>query len=172
MPIKWWTGAVQRNILPQQTIVSSMKAVQKRSVGNNNTKRSYFRVMRTRLLRVSLALEEQRPTAKEDLLKQAGYFTHNQHRMQYLEMRSEGWLIGSDVVESGGKRFQDRFTCSGMDWSRIGVERFLPFRGAIMSRRFDERWQAAQNLPVSRGATSSGCSPRWCVEPLSKLIQE
>lgn len=94
-----------------------------------------------------LALEKQRPTAKEDLRKQAGYFTHNHHRMQYLEMRSEGWLIGSGVVESAGKRFKDRFACSGMRWSRSGAERLLPIRGAIMSRRFDERWQIAYNSP-------------------------
>jgi hypothetical protein len=56
--------------------------------------------------------------AKEDLLKQAGYFTHNQHRMQYLDMRSDGWLIGSGMIESGGKRFKDRFTRAGMRWSR------------------------------------------------------
>jgi len=95
-----------------------------------------------------LALEEQRPAAKEDLLKQSGYFTHNKHRMQYLEMRSEGWLIGSGMVESGGKRFKDRFCGSGMRWSRTGAERLLPVRGAIMGHRFDERWKTAYNSPL------------------------
>jgi len=85
--------------------------------------------------------------AKEELHKQAGYFTNHHHRMQYLEMRSEGWLIGSGMVESGGKRFKDRFTRAGMRWSRSGAERLLPIRGAIMSRRFDERWQKAYNSP-------------------------
>jgi hypothetical protein len=94
-----------------------------------------------------LELERQKPSAKEELRKQAGYFTNNKHRMQYLEMRSEGWLIGSGMVESGGKRFKDRFTCSGMRWSRTGAERLLPIRAAIMSRRFDERWQKAYNSP-------------------------
>ena len=36
----------------------------------------------------------------------AGYFAHNQHRMDYLELRKEGWLIGSGMAESGGKRFR------------------------------------------------------------------
>jgi len=94
-----------------------------------------------------LDLEEQKPSAKEELRKQAGYFTNNKHRMQYLEMRSEGWLIGSGMVESGGKRFKDRFTCSGMRWSRPGAERLLPIRGAIMSRRFDDLWQKAYTSP-------------------------
>jgi hypothetical protein len=94
-----------------------------------------------------LALGKQKPSANEDLRKQAGYFTHNKHRMQYLQRRSEGWLIGSGMVESGGKRFKDRFTGSGMRWSRVGAERLLPIRGAILSRRFDERWHIAYNSP-------------------------
>jgi len=94
-----------------------------------------------------LELEKRNPSAREELRKQAGYFTNHKHRMQYLEMRSEGWLIGSGMVESGGKRFKDRFTCSGMRWSRPGAERLLPIRGAIMSRRFDERWHKAYNSP-------------------------
>ena len=92
-------------------------------------------------------LAEQKPGAQDDLLKQAGYFNNHHHRMQYLEMRSEGWLIGSGMVESGGKRFKDRFCGSGMRWSRIGAERLLPIRAAIMSRRFDKRWQSAYNPP-------------------------
>jgi hypothetical protein len=92
-------------------------------------------------------LAEQHPSTKEDLLKQAGYFANNQHRMYYLEMRTDGWVIGSGMVESGGKRFKDRFTKSGMRWSRSGAERLLPIRAAIMSRRFDERWRTAYNSP-------------------------
>jgi hypothetical protein len=67
--------------------------------------------------------------------------------MYYLEMRADGWLIGSGVVESGGKRFKDRFTKSGMRWSRSGAEHLLPIRATIMSRRFDERWETAHNSP-------------------------
>ena len=92
-------------------------------------------------------LAKRRAGAAEELLKQAGYFANNQHRMNYLEMRAEGWVIGSGMVESGGKRFKDRFTGSGMRWSRSGAERLLPIRTALMSRRFDERWKAAYNSP-------------------------
>jgi len=92
-------------------------------------------------------LAKQKPTVQEDLLKQASYFTNNQHRMYYLDMRADGWVIGSGMVESGGKRFKDRFTQSGMRWSRDGAERLLPVRGALMSGRFDERWRAAYNSP-------------------------
>jgi hypothetical protein len=92
-------------------------------------------------------LAERQPRVKEDLLKQAGYFVNNQHRMNYLEMRAEGWVIGSGMVESGGKRFKDRFTKSGMRWSRLGAERLLPIRTALMSGRFEERWITAYNSP-------------------------
>jgi len=79
------------------------------------------------------------------LLQQAGYFDHHQHRMGYLGMRTDGWVIGSGMVESGGKRFKDRFTKSGMRWSRVGAQRLLTFRGTVMCRRFDKRWTAAYN---------------------------
>ena len=92
-------------------------------------------------------LAEQKPVQRDALLQQAGYFQNHQHRMNYLEMRADGWLIGSGMVESGGKRFKDRFTGAGMRWSRTGAEHLLPIRTAIMSRRFDERWRVAYNSP-------------------------
>jgi hypothetical protein len=84
---------------------------------------------------------------RDALLQHAGYFRNHQHRMNYLEMRADGWLIGSGMIESGGKRFKDRFSKSGMRWSRSGAERLLPVRTAIMSGRFDERWRSAYNSP-------------------------
>jgi len=86
-------------------------------------------------------------STKDELLKQAGYFINNQHRMQYLDLRSEGWLIGSGMIESGGKRFKDRFTRAGMRWSRTGAEHLLPIRTALMSANFDAHWQTAYNSP-------------------------
>jgi hypothetical protein len=92
-------------------------------------------------------LAQEKPEQREDLLQQAGYFENHKHRMNYLEMRTEGWVIGSGMVESGGKRFKDRFTKAGMRWSRPGAERLLPIRGAAMGGRFDERWRSAYNSP-------------------------
>jgi hypothetical protein len=62
-------------------------------------------------------------------------------------MREEGWVIGSGMVESGGKQFKARFCGAGMRWSRAGAERLLPVRTAILSKRFDRRWNAVYNLP-------------------------
>jgi hypothetical protein len=84
---------------------------------------------------------------QEAVLCEAGYFEHNQHRMNYLELREEGWLIGSGMVESGAKQFKHRFTGPGMRWSRSGAERLLPVRAAVMSHNFDDVWRAIYNSP-------------------------
>lgn len=94
-----------------------------------------------------LTLANQLPDAQEKLQEQAGYFIHYHHRMQYMDLRSDGWVIGSGMVESGGGRFKDRFAQAGMRWCRIGAERLLPVRSAFMSGRFDERWRSAYNSP-------------------------
>jgi hypothetical protein len=86
------------------------------------------------------------PLAKE-LRKEGHYFLTHQYRMQYQELREEGWAIGSGMVESAAKQFKARFTGSGMRWSRSGAERLIPVRCAIMGDRFDDLWQTVYNSP-------------------------
>jgi hypothetical protein len=93
------------------------------------------------------AVARTRPGIAEELRKEAGYFRNNERRMNYLEMREEGWAIGSGMVESGVKQFKARFTGAGMRWSRAGAERLLPVRAAVMGHRFDELWQRAYISP-------------------------
>jgi hypothetical protein len=88
-----------------------------------------------------------KPESAEDLQREAGYFRQHQQRMNYLEMREEDWIIGSGMVEGGAKRYQARLCGPGMRWSRQGIQNLTPVRTAILSGRFAERWQAAQNLP-------------------------
>jgi hypothetical protein len=95
------------------------------------------------------ALGGQKPDLQGELQSEAGYFEKHKRRMNYLEMRTEGWVIGSGMVESGGKQFKHRFAGAGMRWSRVGAERLLPVRTAIMSNRFDQRWKAAYNSPLN-----------------------
>lgn len=57
-----------------------------------------------------------------------------------MEMREEGWVISSGMVESGVKQFKGRFAGPGVRWSRLGAERLLPVRAAVMSQRFDQLW--------------------------------
>jgi hypothetical protein len=90
---------------------------------------------------------ERKGAMREALLAEAGYFEKHQHRMNYMEMREEGWVIGSGMVESGGKQFKSRFCGAGMRWSRRGAESLLPIRTAILSKRFDQRWKAIYYSP-------------------------
>ena len=87
------------------------------------------------------------PSGADDLRREAGYFRDNQRRMQYMELREDGFPIGSGMVETGCKQFRARFTGAGMRWSRPGVERLLPVRAAILSQRFDDAWRTAYNSP-------------------------
>ncbi len=86
---------------------------------------------------------------QEELYSETGYFEKHKRRRNYLDLRTEGWVIGSGMVESGGKQFKHRFAGAGMRWSRAGAERLLPVRTAIMSDRFDQRWKAAYNSPLN-----------------------
>jgi hypothetical protein len=96
------------------------------------------------------ALEKQaehQPHKAEALRKEAGYFHNNRKRKNYLEMRAEGYPIGSGMVESAAKQYKARFTGPGMRWSRTGAERLLPVRTVILSDRFNKMWKLAYNSP-------------------------
>jgi hypothetical protein len=100
--------------------------------------------------RIALELEAEarhQPAIAEALKKEAGYFRNNQRRMQYQEMREDGWAIGSGMVESAAKQFKARFAGPGMCWSRAGAEHLIPVRAAVMSGRFEELWRQAYNSP-------------------------
>jgi hypothetical protein len=94
-------------------------------------------------------LAQKHPDCADGLIREAGYFQENYRRMPYLELREEGFPIGSGMVESACKQFRARLAGSGMRWSRTGLERLLPIRTAIMSQRFDELWQQAYHLPLN-----------------------
>ncbi len=83
----------------------------------------------------------------EKLQTEAGYFKNNQRRMQYLELREEGFPIGSGMVESGCKQLRARFTGAGMRWSRPGADHLIPIRTALLNERFDELWKTVYKSP-------------------------
>jgi len=83
----------------------------------------------------------------DNILTEALYFDNNHGRMQYQKMQSDGYLIGSGVVESGCKQYKARFCGPGMRWSRDGAKRLMPIRSAVMSNSFDSAWSAAYHLP-------------------------
>ena len=87
------------------------------------------------------------PKLAEDLLREAGYLERHKRRMQYQELREDGYVIGSGMVESGCKQFKARFCGPGMRWSRDGLERLIPIRAAVMADCFDDVWREAYNSP-------------------------
>ena len=82
--------------------------------------------MRTRIAAELEQATPAKPEWAEDLKREAGYFRQHQHRMNYLEMREEDWIIGSGMVEGGAKRYQARLCGPGMRWSRKGAENLTP----------------------------------------------
>ncbi len=87
------------------------------------------------------------PQVAEQLRAEAHYFLHHHRRMQYMAFREAGWVIGSGMVESGVKQYKSRFCGPGMRWSRAGAERLIPVRSAILSGRFDRRWEQITGSP-------------------------
>ena len=87
------------------------------------------------------------PQKSQLLLQQAGYFQNNAKRMNYLDMRLDGYPIGSGMIESAAKQYKSRFCGSGMRWNRDGFERLCPVRSSILSKRFDKMWNLAYNSP-------------------------
>ena len=73
----------------------------------------------------------------------ATYFVNHQRRMQYQQFRAVGYPIGSGGVESAIKQFKQRLTGPGMRWSRLGAERMVTLRSAVLSGTFHDLWQRA-----------------------------
>jgi len=86
------------------------------------------------------------PPQANDLLAQATYFENNKRRMQYMELREDGYLIGSGVVESAAKQFKARFTAPGMRWSRDGISHLIPIRSAVLGDTFDHLWPSVYSF--------------------------
>lgn len=84
---------------------------------------------------------------KEGLCAEVGYFENQKRRMNYLELRTEGWLIGSGTVESGAKQYKERFTGPGMRWKRPNATNLLPVRSAVMTGNFDQIWNSIYYSP-------------------------
>ena len=72
---------------------------------------------------------DQLPAQADSLRSHATYFENNKRRMNYMQNREDGLLIGSGAVESEAKQFKARFCGPGMHWSvpaSIAFFRFEP----------------------------------------------
>jgi hypothetical protein len=63
-------------------------------------------------------------------------------QMQYSRFQTEGWPIGSGMVESANKLVVEaRLKGAGMHWSRLSVNPLLALRNAVCNDRWAEAWQ-------------------------------
>ncbi len=83
------------------------------------------------------------PLDKAGFSQYSHYFHTHRERMQYQRFRDAGLPIGSGTIESGVKQFKARLTGAGMRWSRVGAERMLAIRSAVLGCDFDRLWDAA-----------------------------
>lgn len=72
------------------------------------------------------------------LYRNIGYFTNNQHAMDYPTYRANGWPIGSGVIEGTVKQFGLRVKGSEQFWNLWGAEEMLALCELYFSE--DDRW--------------------------------
>jgi hypothetical protein len=93
-----------------------------------------------KVIRALKHLDTRHPT-KKIIRRELTYFRNNRRRMQYAELKSQGFMIGSGVVEAACKTVvTQRLKQSGMRWSASGAQAILTPRGWDQSDRFDEAW--------------------------------
>jgi hypothetical protein len=95
----------------------------------------------TQVLEEIEALRPKTPEAKEFLRQSVGYFREHAHRMNYGELRAQGYFIGSGVIESACKHIAgDRLKRAGMKWSRQHVPKLLALRVCRASNWWSRFW--------------------------------
>ena len=71
------------------------------------------------------------------------YLEKNKHRMRYAEFRTQGFFVGSGVVEAGCKTvIGQRLKQSGMEWSVRGANAIIVLRCIMKSNRFEDYWES------------------------------
>ena len=81
--------------------------------------------------------------AQEFLRQSLGYFRTHEHRMNYGELRAQGYFIGSGVIESSCKHIvAARLKQAGMKWSPEHVPRMLSVRVCRASGWWEAFWKA------------------------------
>lgn len=87
------------------------------------------------------------PSQAEAGAKALAYFEINRERMRYHHFRARGCFIESGVVEAARKTIvAQRLKGSGMHGPERGLGH-VPIRTALLSRRYDEFWQARAPNP-------------------------
>jgi hypothetical protein len=93
------------------------------------------------------AVEAQAP---EPVRKALSYYTNNEKRMNYAQLRQQGYLIGSGTVESACKQIALlRLCCAGARWSKDGLVQTAKARAAWLSDAWDSLSARRARLPLA-----------------------
>jgi hypothetical protein len=92
------------------------------------------------------------PEAKQKAEQQIAYLNKNKQRMRYAHFRTQGFFVGSGVVEAGCKTIiAQRLKQSAMEWSVRGANAIISLRCMMISGRLEDYWEdrTASSTPVS-----------------------
>jgi hypothetical protein len=79
---------------------------------------------------------------REEVRKAIDYFQTNKERMRYAKFRSQGFFVGSGVVEAGCKTvIRLRLKQSGMRWTVDHANAIIALRCCQLSGRWEEFWE-------------------------------
>lgn len=78
---------------------------------------------------------------REKLEKAICYFDNHRHMMAYDEYLEKGYPIATGVIEGAcGSFVKDRTDCSGMHWTKAGVQAVLDLRAVKKNKDWDTFW--------------------------------
>jgi hypothetical protein len=93
------------------------------------------------VLLVELSQLQQQHPQSELIAENLAYLEKRRLQMQYPQFQTQGWPIGSGMVESGNKLVVEaRLKGAGMHWKRDNVDPMLGLRNIICSDRWSEDW--------------------------------
>ena len=110
-----------------------------------------------RVIRAIRGLRERagNETARQELTRILNYFCEHRHRMRYHELRAQGLVIGSGIVEAANRtQIAERLKRSGMRWGITGGQAVLTFRTLVTSGRFDSAWDRIMRARGRNGAAN------------------
>lgn len=79
---------------------------------------------------------------REECQREINYLSKNRDYMRYAKFRSQGFFVGSGVIEAGCKTvIGQRMKQSGMEWSLRGANAIIALRSITLSNRLDDYWE-------------------------------
>jgi hypothetical protein len=93
--------------------------------------------IRNAFKRVKISSEGGHQTVQTEL----EFFRKNRDRMQYAQFKSQGFFVGSGVIEAGCKTvIGQRLKQSGMQWTVDGANSIVTLRCCLLSGEWEDYW--------------------------------